>query len=256
MESGSAGRKVDAGGAVEVFPYPACPGADPLREWSGWEEAPGCDGDDSRPAHRSGRTAVEADGPGIAEENRQAFEAGRKRGYEEGRTREREAHAAGLQAAEERSKRDYAKLMADFAAASERYLGAMEREVVNLALAVAKRILRREAQMDPLLLTGAVRVALGQLAANSEVRLRIPDAQAELWREAMALVPNRSVKPVVVADAAMRLGDCVIESQAGSVDLGVRSQLDEIERRFFDRASAGAQPAAGSQESAASGAEK
>ncbi len=34
----------------------------------------------------------------------------------------------------------------------------------------------------------------------------------------------------------MRLGDCVIESKVGSVDLGVRSQLGEIERGFFDRA--------------------
>jgi len=39
-------------------------------------------------------------------------------------------------------------------------MGAVEHEVVKLALAVAARILRREAQMDPLLLTGAVRVAL------------------------------------------------------------------------------------------------
>ena len=46
----------------------------------------------------------------------------------------------------------------------DRYLHAVEHEVVKLALAVAARILRREAQMDPLLLTGAVRVALGQLS--------------------------------------------------------------------------------------------
>ena len=36
----------------------------------------------------------------------------------------------------------------------DRYLQAVEHEVVELALAVAARILRREAQMDPLLLTG------------------------------------------------------------------------------------------------------
>jgi flagellar assembly protein FliH len=34
----------------------------------------------------------------------------------------------------------------------------------------------------------------------------------------------------------MRLGDCVIETEMGSVDLGIRSQLGEIERGFFDRA--------------------
>jgi flagellar assembly protein FliH len=34
----------------------------------------------------------------------------------------------------------------------------------------------------------------------------------------------------------MRLGDCVVETSLGSVDLGIRSQLAEIERGFFDRA--------------------
>jgi len=34
----------------------------------------------------------------------------------------------------------------------------------------------------------------------------------------------------------MRLGDCRIETEMGSVDIGIRAQLSEIERGFFDRA--------------------
>ena len=34
----------------------------------------------------------------------------------------------------------------------------------------------------------------------------------------------------------MRLGDCMVETELGTVDLGIRSQLGEIERGFFDRA--------------------
>ena len=69
----------------------------------------------------------------------------------------------------------------------DRYFEAVEHEVVKLALAVAARILRREAQMDPLLLTGAVRVALGQLSASTQVRSRVPAADlravgARPWR--------------------------------------------------------------------------
>jgi len=109
---------------------------------------------------------------------------------------------------------------------------------------VAARILRREAQMDPLLLTGAVRVALGQLSGSTEVKLRVPPAELDLWAEAMALLPNLALKPTVVAGEGMRLGDCVIETELGSVDLGIRSQLGEIERGFFDRAGrSGLQPA-------------
>ena len=105
--------------------------------------------------------------------------------------------------------------------------------MVELALAVAARILRREAQMDPLLLTGAVRVALGQLSGSTEVRVRVPASDLAFWKETLAVLPNLRVKPEVVVGEGMRLGDCVIETELGSVDLGIRAQLGEIERGFF-----------------------
>jgi flagellar assembly protein FliH len=242
-----AGRQDGARGAAELFRYPACPGVPPLPQWNGWEEAASSP-TDSPQEPVDGRNGDGAGG--TREESASAFEAGRRQGLEEGRAQEREAHGAAVKTEDEGRRREYAKLAAEFAAASQSYLNAVEHEVVKLALAVAARILRREAQMDPLLLTGAVRVALGQLAANSEVRLRVPLAQAQLWSEAMALVPNRAVKPVVVADERMRLGDCIVESKAGTVDLGVRSQLGEIERGFFDCAQAGREDSGGPQPAA------
>jgi flagellar assembly protein FliH len=122
-----------------------------------------------------------------------------------------------------------------FAQARDQYLQAVEQEVVRLALAIAARILRREAQMDPLLLTGAVRVAMGQLSGSTEVKLQVPAAELELWTTAIALIPNLALKPSVSAGEDMHLGDCRIETAQGSVDLGIRSQLGEIESGFFDR---------------------
>ena len=223
-----------------MFDYPACAGAPPKPTWDGWAEAPGS-GAAEGSAHHDARgvrapAANNAFDERLAEETRRSFEAGRERGRQEGRQTEREAQAAALLAEEERRKRQLAGLMESFTGERDRFLHAVEQEVVKLALAVAARILRREAQMDPLLLTGAVRVALGQLAGASEVRLRVPAAEADLWNETIALLPHLAMKPAVVAGEGMRLGDCVIESKVGTVDLGVRSQLGEIERGFFDRA--------------------
>lgn len=75
-----------------------------------------------------------------------------------------------------------------------------------------------------------------QLAGSTEVRLRVPAAELDLWTEAIALLPNIALKPALAAGEGMRLGDCVIETGLGSVDLGIRAQLGEIERGFFDRA--------------------
>lgn len=227
-----AGDTKETGGEIRALDYPACSGA-AAKEWNGWEEA----GDDRaaqaevRARSARGNTAGNAADESNADAARRSFESGRARGREEGRLAEREALAAET----EHSRRQVAALMARFGEESECYLRAVEQEAVKLALAVAARILRREAAMDPLLLTGAVRVALGQLAASSEVRLLVPAAELELWQEAIAHMPHLAVKPVVMAGEGMRLGDCAIESQMGTVDLGVRSQLEEIERGFFDR---------------------
>jgi flagellar assembly protein FliH len=228
-------------GQFEVFRYPVDPDAPAFPMWEGWGGNAGSSSSDSeQPAHDHGRAAAEAGMRTefelrLADETRKSFEAGRERGRPEGRQIEREAQAAALNSAAQLRMRQAAELMESFAQERDRFLHAVEHEVVELALAVAARILRREAQMDPLLLTGAVRVALGQLSGSTQVKLRVPPDELDLWTAAMALVPNLALKPTVLAGEGMRLGDCAIETELGSVDLGIRSQLGEIERGFFDR---------------------
>jgi flagellar assembly protein FliH len=232
LEQGIASQGSGGGDRIEEnFEYPACPNAPPVLAWNGWAEA-----DEDAAVRTGGHVASANFEERLAAETRQAFESGRERGREEGRRAEREALAPTAAAEAERHRRQAAELIETFVQERDRYLQAIEQEVVRLALAVAARILRREAQMDPLLLTGAVRVALGQLAATSEVRLRVPAKEADMWKETIALLPKLTAKPLVVADEAMLLGDCAIESKVGTVDLGIRSQLSEIERGFFDRA--------------------
>lgn len=164
----------------------------------------------------------------VAEASR-SFADGRARGIEEGRAAER-----ATQVPEEKHRAEQLRqLLGDFAAERDRYLLAVEHEVVRLALATAARILRREAQTDPLLLMGAVRAALGQVAGATEVRLHVPAADADLWKESIALLPNAPVRPAVVVQSDLRLGECRLEASLGHADLSLRAQLDEIERVLF-----------------------
>jgi flagellar assembly protein FliH len=174
----------------------------------------------------------------LAEETRRSFEAGRGQGRVEGRQAECEVQAVAVVAAERERLRQAVNQVDGFARERERYFAEVEREVVALALAIAARILRREAQMDPLLLTGAVRVALGQLSASTTAQLVVPPAELDLWKDAIAHAPNLALKPAVVPGEGMRLGECMIKTDLGSADLGLRSQLGEIERGFFDRVGA------------------
>ena len=241
QQPGSATSK-GASWRIEQFDYPAGPEAAASQNLENWTTDRAFGGDDAPHTHARGgnETGIRAEFEAqAAEEARKSFEAGRERGRQEGRLAEREAQAGALASAEEHRVLHAAKLTESFIQERDRYLHAVEHEVVELALMVAARILRREAQMDPLLLTGAVRVALGQLSSSTRVRLRVPPAELALWTETIQRLPNLAVRPEVVAGEGMRLGDCTIETEMGSVDLGVRTQLGEIERGFFDRVGGG-----------------
>ena len=244
MQQTTATKKHRAPAHFELFQYPGDAHEPAVPGWECWvmpaessDVAPEQDAPHPGIATAEAVLRLEFD-KRLAEEARRSFEAGRETGRQEGQLVERQAQSAALNTAAQQRTRQAAELLEAFAGERDRFLQAMEREVVELALGVAARILRREAQMDPLLLTGAVRVALGQLSRSTKVRLLVPEAEVDLWAEAMALIPNLAVKPIVMAGDAMRLGDCKVETDMGSVDLGIRSQLGEIERGFFDRAGA------------------
>jgi flagellar assembly protein FliH len=129
--------------------------------------------------------------------------------------------------AEERAR--IARVCEEFARERRQYFSDVEAEVVRLALAIAARVLHREAELDPLLLTGVVRVALEKVAEDSATVLRVPAAEVEIWREVTS-----SDSTNVVGDERMKAGECVLETSVGKVELGVSAQLEEIEKGFFD----------------------
>jgi flagellar assembly protein FliH len=124
------------------------------------------------------------------------------------------------------------KACEEFVRERARYFAGVEAEVVKLALAIAARVLHREATLDPLLLTGVVRVALEKVAEDSTTVLRVPVGAIEMWREVFVASPESSLQ--VVGDERLSAGECVLDTNVGRVELGVSAQLEEIERGFFD----------------------
>jgi len=120
-------------------------------------------------------------------------------------------------------------LCTSFTKERERYFAEVEREVVKLALAVAARILQRESAMDPTLLEGVVRVAMENLGDTSGAVLCMHPDDAEAWQAAM-----RHSGVVVKCDDLMEQGELRLEAAGGVAELGVKAQLVEIERGFFD----------------------
>ena len=114
------------------------------------------------------------------------------------------------------------------------YYSKIEAEVVHLAVAIAARILHREAQVDRMLLAALVKVALEKLQQNTRVLVRVPPQQAAPWRDYFAQNTPMAVSPEIVEDHSVESWNCILETELGSTELGLESQLKEVETGLFD----------------------
>lgn len=156
-------------------------------------------------------------------------------------------HAARVQAASEtefrlrseyetKSAQEAAKIrqaIERFQSEQRNYFSRVEVEVVQLVLAIAAKILHREAQVDPMLVAALVRVAIDKLHDGSNVTVRVPSGEAARWR-AFLEHPVNGAAIEVVEDAQLSPADCILETELGSANFSLEAQMKEIERGFFD----------------------
>jgi flagellar assembly protein FliH len=153
-----------------------------------------------------------------------------ERGIQEGEARARAAFEAELAAA----RSAVTAAIEAFKRERESYFARIEPEVVQLALAIARKILHREAQMDPLLLVGMVHVALEKLDSGTRVRMRVHPSDIRHWNEYFAERAAGRPAAELVGDASLQRGECALETEIGNTQISLETQLKEIEQGFFD----------------------
>jgi flagellar assembly protein FliH len=155
-----------------------------------------------------------------------------------------EAHAAGVREGEATAKTRAAaevqpvieKLshsIAEMAQFRGRMRKQVESDAVKLALAIAKRVLRRELAMDPDALRGLALSAFEKLQAQEITRVRTHPSQAQAITAILRQVAGH-VQIEVLPDGSLTPGGIVFETNHGNLDASVESQLQEIERGLAD----------------------
>jgi flagellar assembly protein FliH len=110
----------------------------------------------------------------------------------------------------------------------------VEREVVKLAIAVARRIVHREIQVDREIVQTLVHVALSHVAEKSAVTLCLnPDDYAYLLERRAELSQSEGRQITLMADNSIQRGGCFIQTNCGDIDARVEEQFREVEQSFF-----------------------
>lgn len=177
---------------------------------------------------RSTKSAQEPAADPVAE----AYALGFKQGREEGERAERARLGPAVRAAEEAiqaiNERD------------ERWTGAIEDNIVTIALGIARHLLDREIEADPTFIEGIVAKALETFPVDQPVQIRVHPDDLTLIRAMRNERPNAAYGRVEesttwVGDAMIARGGCVVEGRDRIVDGRVETALERIYRRIVYR---------------------
>ena len=186
------------------------------------------------PAERSGPAAFSGDaGSSLAELQRQAearIRDAHSAGVREGEAAGRARAAAELQPVMEK----LARAIEELAAMRPRLRRDAERDTIRLALAIARRVLRREISIDPEALRGLVLAALEKLQLQEVVRVRVHPSHAAAVAECLRKLSS-AAQVEVAGDGSREPGTVIFETERGTLDASVDAQLQEIERGLADR---------------------
>jgi len=114
------------------------------------------------------------------------------------------------------------------------YYGRVEVELVHLSLSIAAKILHREAQVDRMLVAALAKIALEKLQQGTKVTVHVNPDEAAAWKDYLAKSLSGWMNIEVESDAKVASHDCILETELGETELGIESQLKEIELGFFD----------------------
>jgi flagellar assembly protein FliH len=160
----------------------------------------------------------------LASLEREAF----AKGYEAG---ERAGAEAGAKRAEAMLRR-LSQTLDDLAAVRREMIRQTERQMVQLAMAIAKRVVRREVAVDRELTLTMARVALERLGDSTSLTVHLhPDDFAATSARHGLLHPGSRV--TVVSDPGVSRGACRVESDFGYVDASVDAQFQELARSLL-----------------------
>ena len=176
----------------------------------------------------------EAPPPPTAQDLESMYEAARAEGHAAGYAQghalgEREARAAG----EARQGEIAAQLLSVLEMATrplETLDGEVENTLVDLAICIARQIIRRELRTHPGEVVAVVREALGQLPmATRERKLYLHPEDIPMVRQALGLAESEHGWRFE-ADPLLTRGGCLVETETSYIDASVESRIASVVR--------------------------
>ncbi|KTB69592.1 type III secretion protein [Pseudomonas viridiflava ICMP 13104] len=143
-----------------------------------------------------------------------------------------QARAEGFERARQEGAEQVATLLAQTRADVDRYLAGLESSLAELALGIARQVLGEMDDRERLLRCTAE--ALSAFRQDQALTLYVPRAEVEGLRQHLAQDAPLALKSLsIVGDDQLEAGQARLGGPAGSVELGLDAQLDNLRRALL-----------------------
>ncbi len=191
-----------------------------LQQAQPWQAPDLSSGDENDAKQRTDPTRLPT-----AEQLEQTRNQARQEGFQQGL-------AEGLRAGKEQSAHQVQqldKLLQCLAQPFEELDSQIEEQLVGLALAVARQLVRREIKSDPGQIVGVIREAMGLLpAATGTVQIELHPEDATLVREVLNLDEEDERSWRIREAPTLSRGGCRIANSTSSIDATVEGRLNQV----------------------------
>jgi flagellar assembly protein FliH len=140
-------------------------------------------------------------------------------------------HAAGLESGQQASRDRIARLdqlLVALARPFDELDETVEKQLVELAMTVAKQLFRREIRIDPTHVIGVVRDAIKLLPiASREIQVHLHPEDATLVRESLSAAEGERAWKIV-EDPLIARGGCEITADSSRIDAQAETRLNAI----------------------------
>lgn len=159
----------------------------------------------------------------------EGFSAGKQEGLDAGRNEAEEAAHQLLNEAATKASNIVACAENDY---QETILSA-ERKIVELALAIASKVLARELEENPMVILPIVKSALAKVCDQEQIVIRICPDDFELVIQAkrdLQIMVGRENALSIISDHTVSCGGCLIDTPYGTVDARLDTQMDAVKQ--------------------------
>lgn len=153
-----------------------------------------------------------------------------------------EARNAGYQEGLENAEMQYDELLREAAAVREdaivfyeNTIRNMEAEIIELVLSIAKKVIADEINIDKEKILYLIRDAISRSSEKDNLVLKVSPEDYDFVlssREKLMEMVDNLGEFEIKKDFAMKSGGCIVESQYGCIDAGIRTKMKALEEAF------------------------